>query len=63
MCGPCLVPDHGEIPSLEAAERLLILRALRATGGNQGRAAQILQVERHRLSRKIHRYGLETFKG
>lgn len=61
-CGPCLGTTDGEIPSLEAAERLLIIRALRAAGGHQARAAEILQIERHRLSRKIRRYGLQSVK-
>jgi DNA-binding NtrC family response regulator len=46
---------------LHAAERLLIARALDATGGNQAKAAQLLQIERHRLSRKIRHHRLEAF--
>jgi DNA-binding NtrC family response regulator len=45
---------------LKEAERLLIARALEAAGGNQARAARLLHVERHRLSRKIRLHGLET---
>jgi len=52
---------HGEITTLEAAERSLIERALRAAGGIQVRAATMLGVERHRLARMIRRHGLEAF--
>ena len=48
----------GEIPTLELAEELLIARALDASGGNKTRAAEILQIDRHRLHRKIRAYGL-----
>ncbi len=46
------------IVTLASAERTLIARALRATNGNQSAAANMLQVERRRLARKIDRYGL-----
>ena len=45
--------------SLEESERELILRALLHTGGNRREAARLLEIERHRLARKIERYGLE----
>jgi DNA-binding NtrC family response regulator len=48
----------GGIPTLEYAEQLLISRALDASGGNKTRAAEILQIDRHRLHRKIRVYGL-----
>jgi DNA-binding NtrC family response regulator len=48
-----------EIPRLADAERSLIARALQAAGGNQTDAARLLDVERHRLRRKITLYGLE----
>lgn len=48
-----------ELMTLEAAERQLIAAALRAANGNQTRAAQTLAIERHRLHRRIVRYGLE----
>jgi transcriptional regulator with PAS, ATPase and Fis domain len=57
-CGACDEPVEGEILPLETAERLLITRALQATGGHQARAAALLQIERHRLARKMRRYGL-----
>src|SRR5262249_40385087 len=47
------------IPRLADAERILIERVLRLTGGNQSDAARLLDVERHRLRRKIVTYGLE----
>jgi two-component system response regulator HydG len=47
-----------ELMTLEAAERWLIASALRANGGNQARTAQTLAIERHRLRRRIVRYGL-----
>ncbi|MBI4581369.1 MAG: sigma-54-dependent Fis family transcriptional regulator [Planctomycetes bacterium] len=54
-------PGPDQIIPLDAAERALILRALTATHGNQARAAQLLQIERRRLYRKVHQYGLESF--
>ncbi len=47
------------IPRLADAERLLIAHVLKVTGGNQSDAARLLDVERHRLRRKIVLYGLE----
>ena len=47
------------IPSLAEAERLLIARVLKVTGGNQSDAARLLDIERHRLRRKIVAHGLE----
>lgn len=68
---PCDLPDavvsaepsraerrDGIVP-LADAERELIRRTLEATRGNQARAALLLAVERHRLHRRIVRYGLE----
>jgi len=62
VCGaagssPRLVAD-GIVP-LREAERELIRRTLQHTNGNQSRAAALLDVERHRLRRRIVRYGLE----
>jgi DNA-binding NtrC family response regulator len=50
---------EGAIPRLADAERLLIARALQASHGSQTDAARLLDVERHRLRRKIVLYGLE----
>lgn len=49
----------GPIIPLESAERGLIMRALKATNGNQSRAAEMLLIDRRRLSRKVQRYGLD----
>jgi two-component system response regulator HydG len=73
--GPQIIPDdlpaslRGAAPTgvftedaimtLDAAQRGLIARALRAADGNQTRAAQMLAIERHRLHRIIRRYNLE----
>jgi DNA-binding NtrC family response regulator len=53
-------PGADNVLTLEAAERLAIILALRATGGHRARAAQLLQIERHRLYRNISRYRLEN---
>jgi DNA-binding NtrC family response regulator len=50
--------DQLPIVTLAQAEKSLIARALKATSGNQSAAANLLQVERRRLARKIDRYGL-----
>ena len=47
------------IPRLVDAERMLIARVLKHTNGNQADAARLLDVERHRLRRKIVLHGLE----
>jgi len=52
-------PAEGPIVTLESAERTLIVRALKATQGNQSEAAEMLCIDRRRLSRKIIRYGLK----
>jgi DNA-binding NtrC family response regulator len=51
--------ESDSIPSLAEAERLLIARVLKVTGGNQSDAARLLDIERHRLRRKIVAHGLE----
>ena len=53
--------QNDAVVPLSVAERALILKALHATRGNQARAAQLLQVERRRLYRKVRQYGLESF--
>jgi two-component system response regulator HydG len=52
-------PGSGRVLTLEAAERQAIMQALTVSNGNRARAAQLLQIERHRLYRKIRRYQLE----
>jgi DNA-binding NtrC family response regulator len=51
--------DPQSVPRLADAERLLIARVLKLTGGNQSDAARLLDIERHRLRRKIVAHGLE----
>ena len=51
--------ETDSIPRLADAERLLIARVLKVTGGNQSDAARLLDIERHRLRRKIVLHGLE----
>lgn len=48
------------VPTLAEMERDLIIRALRASFGNQNRAAAMLGIERRRLYRKVASYGLRT---
>lgn len=55
---PVLTPAGG-VSTLEAMERELIGRALRASEGNQNRAASLLAVERRRLYRKVAKYNLK----
>jgi DNA-binding NtrC family response regulator len=56
---PDFLIDTEAIPKLADAERLLIARVLKVTGGNQSDAARLLDIERHRLRRKIAQHGLE----
>jgi len=58
--GPATTPDDHPIVPLEVAERALIVRALEATQGHQGQAAQMLQIDRRRLYRKVRRYQLQS---
>ncbi len=51
--------ERGVSP-LAQVESELIARALRAANGNQSKASQLIGIERHRLRRKIARYGLES---
>jgi len=55
------VPDpESDVVPLATAELSLITRALRASAGNQRRAAQMLQIDRRRLYRKVRQYGLAS---
>jgi two-component system NtrC family response regulator len=49
-------PEEGL--SLEEAEKAIILEALRRSGWNQTRAAQLLQVPRHLLLYRLEKFGL-----
>jgi DNA-binding NtrC family response regulator len=46
------------VPSLEEAERSLILAALRQSNGNKNQAARVLGIDRQRLYRKLEKYHL-----
>jgi len=48
--------DLESIPTMDQAEKDLIIRALAASKGNKVAAARALNVERHRLYRKIKKY-------
>ncbi len=50
--------DLGVMP-LEAAQRMLVTNALRATRGHQGQAAELLQIERRRMYRFVQKYDLD----
>ncbi len=49
----------GSVPSLESAERKLIVAALRKRRGNKNQAARLLGIDRQRLYRKIEKYRLQ----
>ncbi len=46
------------IPTLEQAERMLILRALSATQGHKGKTCELLGITRPTLERKLQKYGV-----
>lgn len=55
--------DHGRDQAdgpatLREAERLLIIKTLKETGGNKSEAARRLQISRKTLSNKLHSYGI-----
>ena len=52
-------PKRGELPSLEEQEKKYIKWVLDHTGWNKTKAADILNIDRVSLWRKIKRYGLE----
>jgi len=54
-------PRSAALPTLEQAERELIVQALRMSGGCKNEAARLLQIERRRLYRMIARHDLEAF--
>jgi DNA-binding NtrC family response regulator len=54
-----LVAGDGDWLTLAEAERQHILRTLERTSYNQSEAARLLRIERHRLARKIRKYGLD----
>ncbi len=54
------LPSDASVPTLQSAERNLLMRALRASKGNQAVAARMLNIERHRFYRMVARHGLAT---
>jgi len=51
-------PRESSPPSLEEAERKLILDTLRATRNNKSKAAELIGIHRNTLSRKLKTYGI-----
>jgi DNA-binding NtrC family response regulator len=52
------LPDFSLKAAVEAAERARILEALALCGGNQVRAAKLLQVSRRTLTYRLAEYGM-----
>jgi len=53
--------DSLDLPAqLEAVERRLIERALRRAGGNQSKAARLLQISRNGLAKRLKRLGIRV---
>ena len=52
---PAPAPDSGK--TLEEMERVYILRVVDECGGNQSRAAEILDIDRVTLYHKLKKYG------
>jgi transcriptional regulator of acetoin/glycerol metabolism len=46
--------------TLEEVEKAHVIAVLKSVGGNRGRAAAILGIDRKTLYRKLLRYGLAT---
>lgn len=55
--------DSSELLPMEEVERRYILRVLRQVGGNKTVCADILQLDRRTLYRKLERYGEATAAG
>jgi DNA-binding NtrC family response regulator len=52
--------DDGGVGTLEEQERLLIVRALEASGGNQSQAARLLRIGRDALRYKLKKHNLNS---
>jgi two-component system response regulator AtoC len=50
------IASKGPLPTLEEAERMLILRALELTQGHKGKACEMLGISRPTLERKLQKY-------
>ncbi len=57
---PESLPGPEQSGTLEEQERVLIVRALEAAGGNQSKAARILRIGRDALRYKLKKHNLET---
>ncbi len=55
--------DPSNIPTLDEAERILIVRALAATAGHKGRTCQVLGISRPTLERKLQKYAIAQRSG
>jgi transcriptional regulator with PAS, ATPase and Fis domain len=49
-----------DVGTLEAQERLLLIRALEASAGNQSKAARVLRIGRDALRYKLKKHNLDT---
>jgi DNA-binding NtrC family response regulator len=54
-----ILPARG-IPSLEEMERELVTRAMRASGNNQTRAAELLGISRDQLRYRLKKFDSPT---
>ena len=59
-CGGRILFAKGELPTLDQVEEALIREALMRSGGRKMDVSRILDIERHRLYRKISKYNLEN---
>jgi transcriptional regulator with PAS, ATPase and Fis domain len=57
VTGPFRLPTEGV--KLEELERHLVIQALERTGGNQGKAAQLLGLNRDQVRYRIEKFGLQ----
>jgi DNA-binding NtrC family response regulator len=48
--------------SMESVEKFSVQQALHLSGNNNSRAAEILEISRDSLYRKLRQYGLDTDK-
>jgi DNA-binding NtrC family response regulator len=55
-----LADDPGDLVPLEEIERRYIVHVMEAVGGNKKLAAQVLQLDRSTLYRKLEQYGLHA---
>jgi len=51
-------PADGWKTNLVAAEKTMLVRALRMAGGNKSKAAEILKIHRRLLYEKMHEYSV-----